>query len=112
MYWYSFKVCGFTNDFNSNLPDPMIFAPFGTMRYSIFAINLIDTHDHYLHMIYICLLLKVKAAIPLTCRTLVPKVCRLGGANSFTNFGKHSRLNHSAIALVARVHLDQSHGNA
>ena len=43
---------------------------------------------------------------------LCQKVCRVGGAISFTNFGKHSRLNHSTTALVARVHPDQSHGSA
>ena len=55
---------------------------------------------------------KVEATFPLTRRTLVQKVCRVGGANSFTNFGKHSRWNHSATVLVARVHPDQSHGSA
>ena len=54
---------------------------------------------------------KVKATIPLMRPTLVPKVCRVGGANLFTNLGKHSRLNHSATVLVARVHPDQSHGS-
>ena len=55
---------------------------------------------------------KVKATIPLTRRTLVPKGLQSRRANSFTNLGKHSQLNHSATALVARVHPDQSHGSA
>ena len=38
------------NCVNPNLPDPVNFIPFGMMRYSIFAINLINIHEHTLHM--------------------------------------------------------------
>ena len=55
---------------------------------------------------------KVKATIPLMHRTLVPRVCRVGGVNSFTNFCSHAQSNLSATALVARVQLGQSHGSA
>ena len=46
-------LCG--TGLNPNLPDPLNCVPFGTMRYPIFAINLINFHEHNLHMIWICL---------------------------------------------------------
>ena len=54
------------------------------------------------------------ATIPLTRRMLVPRarVCRVGGANSFSNFCSHAQLNHSSTALVAKVSCDQSHSSA
>ena len=54
---------------------------------------------------------KVKATIPLTRRTLVPKGLQ-SRRGQFTNFCNHARSNHSATALVARVQDDQSHGSA
>ena len=39
------------SNFNPNLPDPVNFVPFETMRYSLFDINLIYFHEHNLHMI-------------------------------------------------------------
>ena len=38
---------------NSDLSDHVHFIPFGRMRYSIFAISLINIHEHNLHMICI-----------------------------------------------------------
>ena len=59
---------------------------------------------------------KVKATIPLTRRTLMPKGLQsTRRAISFTNFDDHARSNHLATAaLVARVQLscDQSHSSA
>ena len=41
-----------------NFPDPVNFVHFGTMKYSIFNINLISNHEHYLHMnLHICIFL-------------------------------------------------------
>ena len=50
---------------------------------------------------------KVRATVPLMHHTLVPKGlhCRVGRANSFTNFCNHARSNDSATALVANVQL-------
>ena len=39
--------------FNSNLPNPINFIPFDRMRYSHFDINLLNIHEHNLHMIFI-----------------------------------------------------------
>ena len=36
---------------NPNLHDPVNFVPFGTMIYSIVAINLKNIHEHNLHRI-------------------------------------------------------------
>ena len=38
------------NILNPNLPDPLNIFPFGTMRYSSFAIDLINICKHNLHM--------------------------------------------------------------
>ena len=43
--------------FNSNLPDPMNFVPFGTMRYSPFDINLISITCILFVYLYFCLFL-------------------------------------------------------
>ena len=49
------------------LPDPTNFVPFGMMRYSDFAINLINNvHEYNLPMICICLLLNKASGIPLS----------------------------------------------
>ena len=54
IHWYFGNKAAYLK-LNANLPDPLNFIPFGTMRYSSFAINLINIHKYYLHMTCICL---------------------------------------------------------
>ena len=38
--------------FTPNLPDPINVIPWDMMRYPLFDTNLINIHEHHLHMIY------------------------------------------------------------
>ena len=44
---------------NPNLPNSVNFVPFGMMSYSLFDINLINIHEHDLHIICIFVILFV-----------------------------------------------------
>ena len=55
-----FKSCKLSQ-FDPNLPDPLNFVPFGTMRYSPFDINLISITTYYLYIcISVCFLIKLR----------------------------------------------------
>ena len=58
--WWVGAYGGYLNEYgNPNLPDPMNFVPFGTTRYSLFAINLINIHEKIIWIEYLsfCLFL-------------------------------------------------------